>query len=88
MYKIGEVDMTTEGDIVIHGDHFSKEEAQQLLSEQGYSEKVVSVEHGWATWGFVPDDIFGDGEKHNGWWIIAPHEKYKHKKKMTLVTID
>jgi hypothetical protein len=80
--------MTNLGDIVIHGGHFSKEEAQQLLIDDMYDEKVADVKHVWATWGFVPDDIFGDGERHNGWWIISPHEKYKHRKKMTMIVIE
>jgi hypothetical protein len=88
MYKLGEVDMMSDGDIVIHGGHFTKEEAQSLLIEQRYEEKVTDVEHVWASWGFMPDDIFDDGEKHNGWWIISPREKHKHRKKMTIVHIE
>lgn len=80
--------MTNLGDIVIHGEHVSKEEAQKLIAADGYTEKVVNVKYVWATWGFMPDDIFDDGEPHNGWWIISPHEKYKHRKKMTMVVVE
>lgn len=88
MYRKGEVDITYGGDIVIHGGHFSKEEAQAFLKADGYDEIVVDVEHTWATWGFVPDDVADKPEdKMHGWWFIEPNDKYKHRKKMTVVEV-
>jgi hypothetical protein len=83
MYFTGEAEIDYFGSLVLHKGHFNVEEAQKLITDQGYDDKVIDVTHFWATWGIHSFE----GELRNGWWVIDRKRSYRHKKKMTRVEI-
>lgn len=80
---------TFDGKLVIHGGHFSVEESDKIILEDGCrseDEHVKEVKHKWATWGRLPEEFIEEDDYTHGWWIVNPEKrKYKHLKKVTCV---
>lgn len=72
------VNMSTDGDIVIFGEHYSPKECKDLIEQEGYeepkeySDKVENI--------YIKFGIFTfDGEKGNGWLIYSTYKKGRIK---------
>lgn len=79
-----------EGNLTIHGGHFSIDAAEQITADQGYREEhehISEVSHKWATWGRLPADFDQDDITH-GWWIVNPNSGYKHIKRVTYIKFN
>lgn len=78
-----------DGDLYVFGGHYTKEEIEPILrgnADVEDYEEIYKVEHEWATFGMMPEDIREEQGQH-GWWIIDNPNDYKRKKKVTAIFV-